>query len=367
MKMNLIGRTANAALAASIMASALPTPYTHGAAVAHETITGVSEELYIPGNLSEPLTNYVTGALQTANASLFTQAHFSEPLTTYATGWRDTAQLDALCEFIAPTLPGVSERYEHIVYLNAEAFLSDVNADDDLRAINGDFKAVDYTQSKTSRTVPNRGLRIVLDWDRIKNQPNWQEFYTGMLVQRLKRNAARRKYALAIAAGTDVPLVWDAAGSAFPDLDVATQMENAGDISGVTPNSELWGIGAQLLRMACAGGSNKPQGYAALAMSIDEAAAKRGTRGLLDKSRYQAGTGKSRIAGSKVVLFTSAPSSTLDPSNFKTAKGPTQSGGLYAVYVRQLSVKQWEIVVECYETEFCATTLGVRVLSVTAS
>ena len=44
-----------------------------------------------------------------------------------------------------------------------------------------------------------------------------------------------------------------------------------------------------------------------------------------------------------------------------------QQGGLYAVYVRQLSVKQWEIVVECYETEFCASTLGVRTLTVTAS
>ncbi len=38
-----------------------------------------------------------------------------------------------------------------------------------------------------------------------------------------------------------------------------------------------------------------------------------------------------------------------------------------AVYVRQLTVKQWEIVVECYETEFAASTLGVRTLSVSAT
>ena len=113
MKDSLHGRTANAALAASIMASAQPAPYVPGAQSGHESIT-------------------------TANASLFVQAHFSEPLTNYATGWRDTSGLQELCDFLAPALPGVTERYEHITYPNAEAFLSDVNADDDLRAIGGD-------------------------------------------------------------------------------------------------------------------------------------------------------------------------------------------------------------------------------------
>lgn len=342
MKTLTIGRTANAALAASIMATAQPRPFILGQDLPHEAIT-------------------------TANASLFVQAHFSEPLTTYATGWRDAANLDALCEFIAPTLPGTGERYEHITFPNAEAFLSDVTADDDLRAINGDFKTVDYTSAKTSRTVPNRGLRIVLDYDRIKTMPNWQELYTGMLMQRLKRNAARRKYALAIAAGTDVPLVWDAAGAADPDYDVVNQAVLSGDTTGVTPTSALWGIGAQLLRLASAGGSNTPKGYSARSMTPQQASAAAGLTAMVDQTRYQAGTAKSRVAGAKVVLFTSAPTSTMDPSNFKTAKASTQQGGLYAVYVRQLSVKQWEIVVECYETEFCASTLGVRVLSVTAS
>lgn len=337
-----IGRTANAALAASIMASATPKPFTLGQDLPHEGIT-------------------------TANASLFVQAHFSEPLTTYATGWRDPANLDVLADFLAPVLPGTGERYEHITYPNAEAFLSDVNGDDDLRAIGGDFKAVDYTQSKTERTVPNRGLRIVLDWDRIKNQPNWQEFYTGMLMQRIKRNAVRRKYALAIAAGTDVPLVWDAAGNADPDYDLANQVALSGDASGVTPNSALWGIGAQLLRLQTYGATNAAKAVAGRSLTVQQASAMAGLRGLLDESRFQSGTGKSRIVGAKVVLFTSAPTSTVDASNFKTAIANTQQGGRYAVYVRQLSVKQWEIVVECYETEFTASTLGVRVLSVSAS
>lgn len=336
------GRTANAALAASIMASALPAPYQAGAELGH-------------------------GSMTTANASLFVQAHFSEPLTTYATGWRDPANLEALCEFIAPTIPGTGERYEHITYPNAEAFLSDVNADDDLRAIGGDFKTVDYTSAKNTRTVPNRGLRIVLDWDKIKNMPNWQEHYTNLLLGRIQRNAARRKYALAIAAGTDVPLVWDAAGAADPDYDLANQAQTSGDASGITPNSALWGLGAQLLRLQTYGATNAAKAVAGRAMSVVQASQMAGLRGYLDESRYQSGSSKSRITGAKVILFTSAATSTEDPSNFKTAKANTSQGGLRAVYVRQLSVKQWEIVVECYETEFTASTLGVRVLSVTAS
>jgi len=337
-----LGRTANAALAASILASALPQPYILGQELPHEAIT-------------------------TANASLFVQAHFSEPLTTYALGWRDASNLDALCEFIAPTIPGTGERYEHITYPNAEAFLSDVNGDDDLRAIGGDFKTVEATSAKSSRTVPNRGLRMVLDWDKIKGMPNWQETYTSMLLARLRRNAARRKYALAVAAATDVPLVWDAAGTADPDYDVANQTQLSGDASGVTPNSALWGIGAKLLRYATYGATNAAKAVGGRMLSPEEASMKAGLRALVDESRYQSGSSKSRITGAKVILFTSAPTSTMDPSNFKTAKANTAQGGLTAVYVRPLTVKQWEIVVECYETEFTATTLGVRSLSVTAA
>ncbi len=334
-------RTANAILATSILAAARVPEYQPSADLAHGIIT-------------------------TANASLFVQAHFSEPLTNYATGWEDPNGYDARSEFLAPLLPTSGERYEHITYPNAEAFLSD-GAYDDLRPIGGDFPTVDYSQAKTSRTIPNRGLRIVLDADRIKNQPNWQQFYTSMLLQRIKRNAFRRKYALAVASATDAPLVWDAAGAADPDYDLANQAQTSGDVTGVTPNRALWGIGAMLLRLQTYGATNAAKAVAGRAMTVVQASAMAGLEAQLDEARYQSGASKSRIVGAKVVLFTGAPSNTMDPSNFKTARGSTEQGGQYAVYVRQLSVKQWEIVVECYETEFCASTLGVRTLSVTAT
>lgn len=333
-------RTSNAALAASIRQLATEMPYVPGADLRHGTFT-------------------------TANASLFVQAHWSEPLTIYATGWRPPGNLEELCEFLAPTIPGTGERYEHITYPNAEAFLSDVGGDDDLRAINADFKTVDFTSDKTTRTVPNRGLRMVLDWDRIKNNPNWQQHYTAMLLRRIQLNAWRRKVALAIAAAVDVPLVWDDEGFADPDKDLVSQTQLAADSSGLKPTSALWGELASLLRFACYGATNKAAAVAGRALTEVEASRKAQLDAKVDSTRYQVGTSKSRVMGNKVLLFNSAPTSTEDPSNFKTAKANTTQGGLRAVYVRQLTVKQWEIVVECYETEFCATPLGVRTLSPT--
>ncbi len=336
-----IGRTANAMLATQILAGARCPQYVAG--------------------------NNTPGIITTANDSLFVQAHFSEPLTSYALGWTDPEGYAARSEFLAPTLPGVSERYEHITYPNAEAFLSDGQYDD-LRAIGADFPTVDYTQAKTTRTIPNRGLRIVLDWDRIKNQPNWQQFFTGMLQQRIARNAFRRKVALGIASATDSPLVWDAAGAGDPDYDLVNEAITSGDATGVQPNSALWGLGAKLLRFRCYGATNAAKAVAGRSLTPEQASLMAGLTGEVDSSRYQSSAAaKSRIMGSKVLLFTGAPASTMDPSNFKTAKGTTQQGGMTAVYVRQLTVKLWEIVVECYETEFCASTLGVRTLSVSAS
>jgi hypothetical protein len=335
-------RTANAALVATILAGAIVPAYQPGAALPHGSIT-------------------------TANDSLFVQGHFSEPMTNYATGWKDPGGYDELSEFLAPALPPSGERYEHIVYPNVEEFLSD-GSYDDLRAINADFPLVDYSQSKASRTIPNRGLRIVLDWDRIKNQPNWQQYYTGKLMRRLGRNAFRRKYALGVASATDVPIVWDAAGSADPDYDLANQIALSGDSSGITPNRALFGIAAELLRLACYGGTDKAKAFGGRTLSLEQALAKAGVTGRKAEVRYQStAAAKSRVVGSTVLFFTVEAEGNEDASNFKTARGNTSQGTRYAVYIRQISVKRWEIVVECYETEFCATTLGVRTLSPTAS
>jgi hypothetical protein len=301
------------------------------------------------------------GLISTANASLFTQAHFSEPYTEYALGWNDPAGYDRLSDFVAPPVIGLNERYEHIEYPNAEAFLSDVHADDDLRAIGGEFKLADYSETKREGVIPNRGLRIVLDWDRIKTKKNWQRMYTDRLMQRLSRNAARRKVALALASGVAVSQTWDS--TTDPDHLVATEAKNSGDITGVTPNRALVGLAAKLLRYAAYGGTDKARGFLR-SLSAEEGMQKIGLEALVDESRFQSGTSKTAIVGSKVLLFSAYGTSAEDSSNFKTARGPTGQGGRYAVYIRQIGVKFWEITVECYETEWVASTLGVRTITV---
>lgn len=334
-------RTANAILAASILAGARVPQFDANAALAHGMIT-------------------------TANASLFNQANFSEPMTNYATGWADPEGYEARSEFLAPVVVTPGDKFEFITYPNAEAFLSD-GSDDDLRAIGADFKTVDYTEAKVTKTIPNRGLRMIVDYDRVKNDPMWQQRYTGMLLQRLKRNGFRRKYALAVASATNVPLVWDAAGAADPDYDLANQALISGDASGVRPNRALWGSATKLLRFQCYGATNSAKAVAGRGITPEQASTMAGLTGQVDESRYQNGASKSRIVASLIVLFTAMGTSEMDPSNFKTARGSTEQGGQYAVYVRQISVKLWEITVECYETEWAPTTLGVRTLTITAS
>ncbi len=327
--------TANAALVAAILADTIVPEYNAGQAH-HNLVT-------------------------TANASLFVQAHFQEALTTYATGWVDPNGYDQVSEFLAPVLPDTGERYEHITYPNAEAFLSD-SSYEDLRAIGGDFKTVDYTEDKTERTVPNRGLRIVLDYDRVKNKPNWQQFYTGLLLQRIRRNAFRRKLALAVAGATNANKTWG--NTADPDYDIADAVKLSGDSSGVKPNRALWGAAAKLLRFYSYGAQQTAAALAGRGMSPEQACQMMGLQALVDESRYQNGTSKADIVGSKVLLFNAQGASGEDPSNLKTARANTQQGSREAVYVRQISTKLWEIVVECYETEFVATTLGLRLLTV---
>jgi hypothetical protein len=334
-------RTSNMALVFGLLRAAIEAEYKSDGTLQHGLITRA------------PLT--------TENASLFTQAHFQEPETTYALGWKDPAGYDVLSDFVAPPMMPAGDRYEHVEYPNAEAFLSDAS-EDDLRAIGAEFKTVEYTETKTERTIPNRGLRIVLDYDRIKNMPNWQRLYTDRLMQRLARNAARRKVALALAAGVGVSKTWDA--NADPDLDIANESKNSGDVTGIQPNRALWGLAAKLLRFSSYGAQATARGFAGRSMSPEEACGKIGLQALIDESRFQSGTSKVSIVGSKVLLFSAYGVSGEDPSNFKTARGVTSQGGRFAVYARQISVKFWELVVETYETEFAATTLGVRTITV---
>jgi len=310
------------------------------------------------------------GRITTANDELFGSTHLSEPMTAYATGWSDPEGYDALVEFIAPNFVAPGELFEHLAFNNAEEFLSD-GANDDLRAINADFKTVDYTQSKVQRRVNNRGLRIELDWDRIKGDPIWQQRYTGKLLSRLKRNQARRAVAMAIGSGVAVPLVWNAASTTLPDIELNNQRILSGDQSGIAPNRAVIGEPAWQARLTGLGlitGSASTNNYAAASMlnrSMEDVGAFLSMGLMMDSGRYQAGAAKQSILGNRIIMLTGQSGvDAEDPTNFKLAWVACQNGSRYAVYIRQINVKKWEIVVEHYEVLFCASTLGVRVLTI---
>jgi len=310
------------------------------------------------------------GRITTANDELFGSTHLSEPMTNYATGWSDPEGYDALVEFIAPNFPAPGELFEHLAFNNAEEFLSD-GANDDLRAINADFKTVDYTQSKAQRRVANRGLRIELDWDRIKNDPIWQQRYTGKLLARIKRNQARRAVALAVASGVAQTLTWKTASTVLPDIDLNAQRVLSGDQSGIAPNRLLIGEPAWQARltglamMSGTGGANQFAAAAMLNRDVAGVGAFLGMGTMLDTGRYQTGATKQSIVGSRMLMLTGqAGVDAEDATNFKLAWVTCQNGSRYAVYIRQINVKKWEIVVEHYELLFCASTLGVRVLTI---
>jgi len=313
------------------------------------------------------------GRITTANDELFGSTHFSEPMTNYAVGWSDPEGLDALVEFLAPNFPAPGELFEYLEFNNAEEFLSD-GANDDLRAINANFKTVDYTQTKRQKRVNNRGLRIELDWDRIKGDPMWQQRYTAKILARLKRNQARRAIALAIASGVAVPLVWNAASTTLPDIELNNQRILSGTASGLSPNRQLIGEPAWQARLAGLGmisgtaGTNQFAAATMLSRSVEDLAGFLGMGTMLDTGRYQTGATKQSIVGSRIIQFNGqAGVDSEDPTNFKLAWVACQNGTRYAVYIRQISVKKWEIVVEHYEALFCASTLGVRVLNISNS
>lgn len=299
-----------------------------------------------------------------ANASLFVEANFSEPLTAYARGWRDP-DVEGALEFYAPMVR-TADRFEYATFSNAEEWFSDAT-DDDLRAIKGDFKEAEYTSGKVNAKTENRGLRIVLDYDQIKHMPNWQQFYTGKLIRRLKRNALRRAVALLSAAATNTAKTWDTTAGKDPDQDVVSDLVTAADSGGVRPNRIGYGDTSWSKRLLSHRAQNTAGGFASAGLTEEQLSAFLGVDQVhRTAARYQsAAATKTQVVANLVLMFNAqANLSVEDPSNIKRFVSATQTGGDMAVYVRQISTKLWEIVVEHYELQAITSTLGIRKFTV---
>jgi hypothetical protein len=299
------------------------------------------------------------------NAALATEAYFQQPLTDFAVGWRD-ADLDAELEFFAPEVP-VSERFEYAVADNAEEFLSD--GDDDERAIKGDFKDVEYTETKVQEKTRNRGLQITLDLDLLKGRSNWEEYYVQKLLRRIKRNSLRRAIAL-LNTGTNDAKTWDATAGKDPDQDVLTALIAAADQSGVKPNRVGYGDTASSKRQLAHRAQNSAGGFASAAMSEAQLAGMLGVEQVLfSKSRFtSSATAKTQTVSNLVLLFNAASGmDTEDASNIKrfvSNGSPEEGGGRYQVYSQRISAKRHVIAVGHYELIKITSLLGMRKITV---
>lgn len=299
------------------------------------------------------------------NAALATEAYFQQPLTDFAVGWRD-AELDAELEFFAPEVP-VSERFEYAVADNPEEFLSD--GQDDERPIKGDFKDVEYTETKVQEKTRNRGLQITLDLDQLKGRSNWEEYYTQKLLRRIKRNSLRRAIAL-LATGTNDAKTWDTTAGKDPDQDVITALIAAADQSGVKPNRVGFGDTSAARRQLAHRAQNSAGGFASAAMNEAQMAGLFGVdQVLFSKSRFtSSATAKTQAVGNLVLLFNaSSGMDTEDASNIKrfvSNGGEEEGGGRFQVYSQRISAKRHVIAVGHYEITKITSLLGMRKITV---
>jgi hypothetical protein len=301
------------------------------------------------------------------NASLLVEANFSEALTTYARGWRDP-DIETALDFYSPLVP-VSQRFEYATFANAEEWYSD-GSDDDLRGTKGEFKNVEYTSGKVNAKTENRGLRIVLDSDQVRNMPNWEQFYTAKLLRRLKRNSLRRAIALLSAAATNTAKTWDTTAGKDPDQDVMSELVTAADLTGVKPNRVGYGDTSAAKRQLAHRAQNTAGGFASAALTEAQVAAMLGVDSVLfSKSRYtSSATARTQAVGNLVLMFNAASGmDTEDASNIKrfvSNGSPEEGGGRFQVYSARLSAKRHVIAVGHYELTKITSTLGIRKFTV---
>ena len=150
-------------------------------------------------------------------------------------GWKDPNDLEATLNFFAPSTP-VPRRFTYKEWTNIEEFLSD-GANDDLRAIGGEFPTVIYTGTETHARTDNRGLRIRVDVDEVADPaarcaggvPAYQARVIEKLKRRILRNSLRRTIALLSAAAVNTAKTWDTTAGKDPDMDVISELVLAAD------------------------------------------------------------------------------------------------------------------------------------------
>jgi hypothetical protein len=326
---------------------------------------------------ADPDRGYRDNQVFFANDSRFLESYYNEPLTNYLVGWRDPNNIEETLQFFAPAVP-VGRRFEWKAAVNAEEFLSETV--DDARAIGADFKAVKYTGTDVNDKTYNRGLTMIVDLDNVPGAalpgegeptPPWMQQRVAKLTRRLYRNSLRRALSAISAASVSTAYVWSGAAGKNPDQDVAGELILATNLTGIRPNRVAYGDTALLYRQQSYGAQNNPAGYlgyttnpeAAIAATLQVDKVK------ISRERYQSGAAaKTEILGANVYAFFAMDDvDTEDPSNVKrfvSEFDSEQGGGLFRVYIQQISSKLVAITVEFYEKIVITYAGGIRKLAI---
>ena len=324
-------------------------------------ILTLANEGFTPLALDAGVGRNQVGQIVLSNEGRFDAAYLSEPLTNYCVGWNgsdEAKKLKELLDFLAPEVP-VSRRFEFKAMTNSESILSET---DDIRAIGGGFKRVEYKGTSTNEKTLNKGLTLVLDKDEM--QDGDEERGVSSLMARLYRNETRRAATAVLnidATGTNK--TWGS--TATPDNDVLGIVDSAGDASGLDANRVLYGRGAWLLRASSYAAQNTAGATAGLMVrEPKDLASFLGVDEVLQTSlRYQsAAATKSKIVGAYVVAFNAQSGiGKDDPSCVKRFFTPV--GGGMRVY-RQEYAKYIEVSVEHYSNIVVTSTVGGKKLNI---
>ena len=308
-----------------------------------------------------------TGVISLANAAEFNQAYYSEFLTTYAVGWQRSAPIKPLLDYIAPEVPS-GPIAEVQSYDNTEPFL----VDDKLtvrRQFGADFKHVQpMTSTKSTVEVPNKGLSVLLDKDKIAVNPLYKQQHVEWLMERLMRVDALEALALMIAGATSNSSVWSS--SADPDALIRTRCKAQADITGFRPTRVLFGDTAEQYRFESYRAQNNAGAYNSADLDVMQIAKRLRVQDVMySDDRYQSGASKAEFLGAKVLLFTAQQNpSPVDPSNCKRyVRDTLLGGGRLAVYEHDVSAKLVCVTVEQYSLVWLAHVLGLHVMNVSQS
>lgn len=301
------------------------------------------------------------GAMYFANEARFESSHYSQPLTEYAVGWKEPTNIIETLDFVAPPVEA-QRKFEFKKAVNAEAYLSDV---DDLRAIGGDFKRVEYNGETVLDKTLNKGLTMRIDLDTVEGLTDWKLDYVQRLLHRLHRNELRRGLAILDALAINTPKTWD--DTAKPDNDVRAEVIASGDLRGIDANRVLFGLAAWNLRLTSIGSQTNTAATQLYQQKAQDLADFYGVDKVhVGRQRYQsAAAAKSPIFGSVVYAYYALDSAMHDdPSDIKRFWTACQNGQKFAVYEHQVSAKFVDLTVEHYSKVIGTGALGVRKLTI---